>query len=472
MTLETLAFSALRWTDNFKRQLPEPIGQHVQRIPSEYLVLVPISLLTLLLLLSLARPSSRTERPHLESSSGSTKPARRPQHSAKPTKVLLVGSQDTGKTSLFTKLVYDTVPNTLPSQRESQANFKLVGSGSEARKIESQDEPLESVSLPAGGDRTFHLVDLPGHPRLRPKVEERLNQADVDAIIICVDASTATKSGATTTGLIGKSQKEGDGLTESADLVHSTLISLAKLSYKFNTSGSSSSSRFTPPSVMVAFSRSDLSPLLSSSSTTTATTITSTEEKRRNQLLSRCKTSLESELARRRSGMGFGKKTASVKIGSISKVEAGSSDSNSSGSGFGGLIASLKKLLRLGSGSSGGNGRRGDEDEDEEQDEDREAIDYIDWETSQRLNNLSATSSSSKLSNNLGAGAGGNNANHQASFSLEKLDDQVVWGGKVDFALCSVGKERGWSLESSHQDGSTESSRDGLQDIKVWLKQV
>ncbi len=89
-----------------------------------------------------------------------------------------------------------------------------------------------------------------------------------------------------------------------------------------------------------------------------------------------------------------------------------------------------------------GCGRRagGEEAEDE-------VVDYIDWAASQRV-----------AEGGEGVGAG--------SFSLEKLDDHVVWGGKVEFALGSVGKVRAWDQK---EEAEKVDASGGLADFKRWI---
>ncbi len=68
--------------------------------------------------------------------------------------------------------------------------------------------------------------------------------------------------------------------------------------------------------------------------------------------------------------------------------------------------------------SAGGSGNvSADAAAGEEEEEEEEVVDYIDWAAAQRAAEVGES------------GVGG------AGFSLEKLDDHVVFGGKVEFAL-------------------------------------
>lgn len=79
-------------------------------------------------------------------------------------------------------------------------------------------------------------------------------------------------------------------------------------------------------------------------------------------------------------------------------------------------------------------------------------VDYIDWTASQR-----ALSSASETP--LGV----------SRFSLERLDEDVVFGGKVEFALASVGKTRSWDQKQDEEkDGKVDVGGE-LLDLKRWI---
>lgn len=112
----------------------------------------------------------------------------------------------------------------------------------------------------------------------------------------------------------------------------------------------------------------------------------------------------------------------------------------------GGWFGSLKALLGLNGGSGGS--KTGDEDEDEG-DEDTEGLDYVDWAWSQRS-----------------AGGQMSDSGATTGFSLDKLDTDVIMGGKATFAVASLGKERGWVPTD---DGESDAPYPGLRDLRAWL---
>ena len=392
-TSTSTSTNTIRWQDLLAQHLPAPLRD--SRVPAEYFVIVPTTLLALVLAYTLtARPASRLEHAHTIASSSSlsaplsASDAKRSAGKA-PT-VLLVGLQDSGKTSLFSALVYNTVPPTLPSQVESHGQVEL-----------------------AQASKPTNLTDLPGHPRLRPLLAEHVSHAD--ALVICIDAVMATKA------VSSSKPADGDALTDAADLVHSALTSLARNRQRNNAA---------PPSVLVLFTRSDLSPLLSNADA-------AKDEKRRAQLLSRCKTALEAELGRRRAGMGLGRRHGRVRIAGVGKVVDGADAAPSSGTGIFGWI---RRALGLGASRVGVQAQ--DEEEEEEEEEEHKLVDYIDWNAAQRLTEGSAAAT---------------------AFSLEKLDQDVVFGGKVDWALATAGKERGWTDTDAV---------DGTADLRSWLAEL
>jgi signal recognition particle receptor subunit beta len=392
----TFATPAVRWQDTVASHLPQPLKD--SGVPPEYFVLVPATLLAVLLTYTLTRPSSKSAA-HLVSAGGSTDDEYTTKRSHnRASTVVLVGLSETGKTSLFSSLVYQTTPATLPSQKLSQG---IVAPA-------SLDTGLKPVTL----------VDVPGHARLRPLVDEHLSQAD--GLVICVDAVMASKTS------LSSRPGDAESITDVADLIHATLTALAKQRAR-------SSSRTAPPSVLVLFTRADLSPLLGGAG---AGTDAAKDDKRRAQLLARCRTALESELGQRRANMGLGTRRAgNVKIAGLGKV-AEADDVVASGGVFGWI------RRKLGLGASGSNVSADAQEEDDEHDD--EVVDYIDWAAAQRA----------QASDGTGIGAAG--------FSLDRLDEQVVFGGKLDVALASVGKVRSWA-----QDATPDT--DSLADFKTWI---
>lgn len=418
---------AVRWPDAVASQLPQPLKD--SGIPPQYFVIVPATLLAVLLTYTFTKASSKVSNSAHFVSAGSTDDY---EYTTKRSKgrastVVLVGLSDAGKTALFSSLVYQTTPATLPSQKLSQGPIAT------SSLTTSEGENVKPITL----------VDLPGHPRLRPLIDEHLHSAD--GLVICVDAITASKASTSTS-----SARPGDAetITDVADLLHSTLTSLAKQRAR------SASSSLAPPSVLVLFTRADLSPLLGGAA---AGTDAAKDEKRRAQLLSRCKTTLEAELGQRRANMGLGRRKAgggaggNVKIAGLGKV-VDADPAFASGNGGGGVFGWIKKALGLSSGGSGNvsaDAAAGEEEEEEE-----EVVDYIDWAAAQRAAEVGES------------GVGG------AGFSLEKLDDHVVFGGKVEFALASVGKTRSWDGKESEKEEGKADPSGGLNDFKNWIVEL
>ncbi|SPO39260.1 related to SRP102  len=397
---------ALRWPDAALPYLPASLRDST--IPPQHLFLASATLAVLLVSFLLTRSPRQLESAHLAATTASSADKR--SRGKQPT-VILVGLSDSGKTALFSELVYGATPETLPSQRESQ------GLVEPARILQPGD--AESV-------KPTVLVDLPGHPRLRPKVDEYINQAD--GIVICVDAMAATKPAN------ARVDRDANDVAAVADLVHNTLTSLAKQRLRSN---SSSTAALSAPSVLVLFTRSDLSTLLSA-----ANADASKDLKRRQQLLTRCRTAVETELGQRRAGMGLGRRSAGVRIAGVGKVVDGEPSSLAPGDGIFGWI---KRALGLGS-SSSSRGPAAD---------DVDTLDYVDWQAARREAVQAASQSG-------GGGGGGTQASN--TFSLEKLDEEVVWGGKVKWGLASVGKARAWD-----KGESVPVDQDGLRELKRWL---
>lgn len=218
---------------------------------------------------------------------------------------------------------------------------------------------------------------------------------------------------------------------------HATLTSLARL----RLSRSSASKKATlPPSILVLFTRGDLSPLLSSSPY---------DAKRQSQVVARARAAFEAELGRRRAGMGLGRGGAAAarraKVGGMSEVLGGSGSSQ----GSGGWFEAIKSLFGLGSSSAKPVAAAVDEDDE---DDDGEGADYVDWAWAQRG----------------GSGADSSAGTAAATaLSLDKLDEDVVAGGKASFAVACLGKERGWAMGAPEEDG--QGAFQGLKAAGDWL---
>lgn len=139
-------------------------------------------------------------------------------------------------------------------------------------------------------------------------------------------------------------------------------------------------------------------------------------------------------------GLGRGASQARAKVGGMGKVVGGTSGISK------GWLGSLKALLGLGSSSSSSAGNENEDDEDE----DEEALDYVDWAWAQRA---------------AAAGTSTSTGGASSAFSLDKLDEDVVLGGKASFVVSSIGKERGWDVVEAGGSGGLE----GLKELKAWL---
>ncbi|WRT66952.1 uncharacterized protein IL334_003917 [Kwoniella shivajii] len=115
-------------------------------------------LVVLLLFLSLFRSGKKTSR-----RSG-------------PSTILLVGSSDGGKTSIFTKLVQGIYPQTHTSIQASSTTISFPSPDSDG-----QVKPIK-------------LVDLPGHPRLRDELKKHVK--DASGVVFVVDVQALVRNSA------------------------------------------------------------------------------------------------------------------------------------------------------------------------------------------------------------------------------------------------------------------------------------
>ncbi|KAK6902740.1 signal recognition particle receptor subunit beta [Kwoniella mangroviensis CBS 8886] len=93
-----------------------------------------------------------------------------------PASVLLVGPSDSGKTSLFTKLVHDTYIQTHTSIQPSITTFRF-------------NSPYED-----GQTKPIRLIDLPGHPRLKDELKKYVKEAS--AVVFVVDIQALVRNSA------------------------------------------------------------------------------------------------------------------------------------------------------------------------------------------------------------------------------------------------------------------------------------
>ncbi|BGP38125.1 hypothetical protein JCM10449v2_002052 [Rhodotorula kratochvilovae] len=257
--------------------------------------------------------------------------------------VLLAGPLASGKTALFSKLVYGHAPQTHTSMKENEAVVKAKwGAGvaaSEGEKGEKEQLLDEGDELPAAPLPTpLHLVDLPGHARLRTRALAQYLPA-ADGVVFAVDGQS---------GLAGKNVREAGEHFHILLSLLSLLPSSAPL-----------------PSLLILLTKSDLLP--SSASSTPAS---------QQLALDRAKSLLLRELERRRlaaSGAG-GAASAGGKapLSAGARLEGLEAIAPSSEGSSRGVLSSLLSALGLGpapatrvesSSNSGGGGLPSDESE-------------------------------------------------------------------------------------------------------------
>lgn len=97
---------------------------------------------------------------------------------------LLIGPEQTGKSALYSAFVFGAVPDTQTSQHENETKTLVRVGASTSAEAEKDLSPQQQL---------IHLVDLPGHPRLRGKVNDYLPSAQ--RIVFCIDTASAIKGG-------------------------------------------------------------------------------------------------------------------------------------------------------------------------------------------------------------------------------------------------------------------------------------
>ncbi|GAA5950054.1 hypothetical protein JCM21900_001378 [Sporobolomyces salmonicolor] len=229
-----------------------------------------------------------------------------------PRTVLLVGPLASGKTSLFSKLVYGHAPPTHTSMEENEGLVKAKwGTGEPVKAAEKGDKdgPLEEDQAAAVAlSRPLHLVDLPGHPRLRTRALAQFLPV-ADGLVFAIDGVT---------GLSGKNVRDA------GEHLHVLLSLLSFLS----------SRRSAPlPSLLILLTKSDL---------LTSSTSTPTKPKSASLTLDRAKQSLARELERRRAASAAGGTSAGAKLEGLDAIQTGGSGSSSSA--FKSLLAALGLL--------------------------------------------------------------------------------------------------------------------------------
>ncbi|BGP30244.1 hypothetical protein JCM10296v2_001996 [Rhodotorula toruloides] len=278
-------------------------------------IFLSLSILLVFLLIAFLSPRRRLESPVA---------VRVKKNGAKT--VVLVGPLASGKTALFSRLVYGSAQQTHTSMRENEAVVKARwGFGEDAVVEKGEKEEVEepdAVALPT----PLHLVDLPGHPRLRTRSLAQYLPA-ADGLVFTIDGVT---------GLTGKNVRDA------GEHFHVVLSLLNLLS--------SRRSRPLPP-LLILLTKSDLS---SSSSGGSTTSSPASKSKSPSLSIDRAKQSLLRELERRRLAASGGGGTSSgssaplsagAKLEGLDAIPGGSSASK-------GLVASLLSALGISSSSS------------------------------------------------------------------------------------------------------------------------
>ncbi|OCF35259.1 signal recognition particle receptor subunit beta [Kwoniella heveanensis CBS 569] len=220
-----------------------------------------------------------------------------------PATVLLVGPSDSGKTSLFAKLVHGIYPQTHTSVVPSITAFPLPS-------------PYED-----GTTKNLRLIDLPGHPRLRDQLERYVKEAS--AVVFVVDVQAVVRNAASV-----------------AEELPPVLSALSNLAVRLPPSS-------PPPKLLILAHKADLLARPAPSTTHSPPEIPETT-------LATATERLKSILTREMDRLKSSRESSGGKIEGMSRV------SGSSSSGFFG------RLFGFGSGSGaaiGGSG--GDDDEDD-----------------------------------------------------------------------------------------------------------
>lgn len=170
---------AIVWVDEH-RSHPTVAAALRQLSAAELVDALALALVAFLVLLALWVPL-RALRPTLTPTPSPKTNTQARKHG--PRTVVLVGPSDVGKTSLFSALVYGSVPQTHTSQVDA-TGWTVLG----------QPDPLVLLGekAPVPRSTAVRVIDTPGHPRLRARAHDFLAQAD--AVVFCVDATTAARS--------------------------------------------------------------------------------------------------------------------------------------------------------------------------------------------------------------------------------------------------------------------------------------
>ncbi|GAA6006545.1 hypothetical protein JCM11491_005000 [Sporobolomyces phaffii] len=211
--------------------------------------------------------------------------------------VLLVGPLASGKTALFSRLVYGHVAQSFTSMQENEGVVKAKWGGSAASdKSEKEEESAVELARP------LHLVDIPGHPRLRARSLAQFLPA-ADGIVYAIDAAS---------GLTGKNVRDA------GEHLHVLFSLLSLLSNRRPATAM--------PPLLILLTKSDL---LASSATSASTP---TKPKSPGLTLDRAKQSLARELERRRAASTAGTSSAGAKLEGLDAIPTGASNASFLGS--------------------------------------------------------------------------------------------------------------------------------------------
>ncbi|GAA5863013.1 hypothetical protein JCM3774_006719 [Rhodotorula dairenensis] len=354
--------------------------------------------------------------------------------------VLLVGPLAAGKTALFSKLVYGHVQPSHTSMKENEAVISTKWNGTPTTHDDKHELADEKDGSAAPLDPPLHLVDIPGHPRLRTRSLAQYLPA-ADGIVFTIDGAA---------GLTGKNVRDA------AEHLH-VLLSLFALH--------SARQPHLPP-LLILLTKSDLAGATTSSSPGPGS---SSKPRSPALTLERAKQSLLRELERRRlaatgaggaavlpsaavgggaagGGVGTAPLSAGAKLEGLEAIPSSSSRSGGS-SRAGSLLGSFLSLFGLGSASSS---------------------------SSTGIATLSDPVTSSSLSSGAGLPSDENEVLSDASEDVFAFEGAASWD---KLAAAVGGVEIDWKVSSSVVDdvdgGAAAGSADqGVQGLYEWAEKL